>query len=124
MHEQPGHNKPPYAQLLPSFLGMGVWMTLLLKVALIHKLRGSSMCLAYSFDMLSMAVYAIRHWQTTGRLVQELKACTLAGAVAQHYILCSILLQLSKSMSEYRIQPKVKEGTYLTDKHISDPRSL
>ena len=46
-------------------------------VALICKLRGALMCLAYLFDMLSMGVCKTRHWQTSGRLVQELNACTI-----------------------------------------------
>ena len=31
------------------------------------------------FDMLSMGFYTTRHWQTFGRLVQELNICTVAG---------------------------------------------
>ena len=45
-----------------------------LKVALIRKLRGSLMCLVYCFDMLSMGVCTTTHWQTSGRLVQELNS--------------------------------------------------
>ena len=31
------------------------------------------------FDMLSMGFYTTRHWQTSGRLVQELDVCTVAN---------------------------------------------
>ena len=54
------------------------WMNSQLNVALISKLRGQLICLAYFFDMLSMVVCTIRHWETSGRLVQELNACTVA----------------------------------------------
>ena len=56
-------------------------MTSQLNVALILKLGGggggwgggSLMCLALSFDMLSMGVCITRHGQTSDRLVQEIK---------------------------------------------------
>ena len=35
------------------------------------------MCLAYLFGMLSMGVCTTRHWQTSGRLVQELNVWTV-----------------------------------------------
>ena len=57
--------------------GMGARTTSQLNVALIRKLRGPLMCLTYYFDMLSMGVCTTRHWQTTGRLVQELNVCTV-----------------------------------------------
>ena len=59
-----------------SFMGMDAWMIVQLNGALIRKLRGSLMCLA-CIDMLSMSVFTIRHWQSIGRLVQELDACTV-----------------------------------------------
>ena len=59
----------------PSCLGMDAWMTSQLKVAFIRKLRGSLMWLDYFFDTLSLGVCITRHWQTSGRLVQELNAC-------------------------------------------------
>ena len=31
------------------------------------------------FDMLSIGVCTTRHWPTSGRLVQELSACTVHG---------------------------------------------
>ena len=37
----------------------------------------SLMCLAYIFDMLSTSASTTRHWQTSGRLVQELNVCTV-----------------------------------------------
>ena len=72
MRGQPGHNAHPHTRLPPSYLGMNAWMTSQLKVALIHKLRGSLMCLAYFFDMLFMGVFPTRHCKTSGQLVQEL----------------------------------------------------
>ena len=33
--------------------------------------------LGLSFDMLSMEFHTTRHWQTSGRLVQELDVCTV-----------------------------------------------
>ena len=56
-------------------------MTSQLNVALILKLRGALMYLTYFFDMLSMGVGKTRHWQTSGRLVQELKACIVGTCV-------------------------------------------
>ena len=77
MHGQPGHNKRPLARLPTSFLGMDAWRTLQINVTLICKLRGSFLCLADFFDMLSRAVCTTRHWRTSGWLVQELNVCTV-----------------------------------------------
>ena len=35
------------------------------------------------FDVLSISVCTIRHWHTTGRLVQKLNVCTVPSA--DHY---------------------------------------
>ena len=75
---QPGHKTRPHALFPPSVPGMGAWMTSQLNVALIGKLRGSLKCLYYLFDILSMGDCTRKHWQTSGRLVQELNACTVA----------------------------------------------
>ena len=72
---QPVHNARLYAQLPGSFLSMDSWMTSQLKVALIRKLCGPLMYLAYFFDMSAMGVIATSHWQTSGWLVQEF--CTV-----------------------------------------------
>ena len=48
-----------------------------LKVALICKLHGLLMCLACSFDILSMDVCTTRHCQMSVRLVQELNVCSV-----------------------------------------------
>ena len=77
MSGRPAHNTQPHARLPTSFLGMEAWMTSQLNVELIRKPRGVLMCLAYFFDMLSMGVCKTRHWQTSGRLVQELNTCTV-----------------------------------------------
>ena len=44
---QPGHNTRPHARLPQRFLCIDAWMTSQMNVALIHKLLGSLMCLAY-----------------------------------------------------------------------------
>ena len=77
MPGKPGHHTRPHALLPPSSLGMDAWTTIQMKVALIHKLRWPLLCLAY-FDMLSMCACTTRHWQTSGRLVQESNVCTVA----------------------------------------------
>ena len=76
MPEQTGHNTQPHVQLTPRFQGMDAWMISQMDVALIRKLSGSLMSLAY-FDMLYMCVCTTRHCQTSGRLVQELNVCTV-----------------------------------------------
>ena len=43
----PWYNTRPHAPMTPSFLGMDALMTSQLNVALIRRLRGSLMCLAY-----------------------------------------------------------------------------
>ena len=57
MQGQAGHNTRPLAQLTPSFLGMDPWMTPQLNVALIRKLRGAFMCLAFFFDVIHGCLY-------------------------------------------------------------------
>ena len=46
--------------------------------ALIRKIRVSLIRLAYYYDMLSMSVFTTRHWQMSGRVVQELDVCIAA----------------------------------------------
>ena len=58
----------------PVSLSMHAWMTSHLNVALTRKLRGSVMSLVF---MLSMGICTTRYWQTSGRLMQELKVCTV-----------------------------------------------
>ena len=48
-----------------------------LNVALVHKLRGLLLCLAYFLEVLSIGVGTTRYWHTSGRLVQELNVCTV-----------------------------------------------
>ena len=52
-------------------------MTLQLTGTSICKLGGPWMCLASFVNMLSMGVCTTRHWQESGRLVQEMKVCTV-----------------------------------------------
>ena len=47
MRRQPRYNIQPHTWLPPIFMGMNAKMTSQLNVAVIHKLRGSLMCLAY-----------------------------------------------------------------------------
>ena len=77
MREQPGHDTRPHARLPSSFLGIDAWMNSQLNAALIRKLRGSLMCVAYFIDMLSAGVCKTRHCETSSRLVQELSVCTV-----------------------------------------------
>ena len=49
MPGQPGRNTRLHSRMLHNFLGMDAWMTSQMKVALIRKVRGSLMCLAYFF---------------------------------------------------------------------------
>ena len=49
------------------------------QVALIRKLQGPLMCLAYFFDMSSLGICTTRHWQTSSRLVEKLNVCTVVA---------------------------------------------
>ena len=53
------------------------WMTPQLNVALDSHSTWVIDVLGLCFDMLSMVVCTTRHWQTPGRLVQELNVCTV-----------------------------------------------
>ena len=75
--EQAGHDTRPHARLPPSLIGIVAWRNSQRNVALIRKLRGTLMCMAYFIDMLSVGVCTTRHCQTSIRLVQELNVCTV-----------------------------------------------
>ena len=47
--------------------------------ALIGKLRGSLM--VYYFEILSLVIFAIRHWQTSGRMLLEQNICSVHVAL-------------------------------------------
>ena len=47
----------------------------------ICKVRGSLMCLPYFIVILVMGICKTRHWQTSGRMVQEFNVCTVVGVV-------------------------------------------
>ena len=81
MRGQPGHNTQPHARLQPSFQGIDAWITSELNEALVFKLRVSFMSLSDIFDIPSIGVFTTRHWQTSGRLVQELNVCTVLDPV-------------------------------------------
>ena len=44
------------------------------------------------FDMLSMDVCTTKHWQTSGRLVQELDVCTVCACLVSEFILGSSVM--------------------------------
>ena len=79
----------------------GCMYDLQLNVSLIRKLRCSLKCLAYLFDMSFKVVCTTRHWQTSGRLVQELNVCTVRCIIGMEMILdidiSSIRVDLSTS---------------------------
>ena len=108
MRGQPGHNIRPHPRLPHSFLGLDARMTLQLRVALIFMLSGSLVCWAYFFDLLSLVVCITRHWQTSGRLVQELNVCTGRPDV------CTCLA----------VQTPIDDSSNISAKHINDSRSL
>ena len=74
---QPMHNTRPHARLQSIFWGMDASEDLRMNVAFIHKIRWSLVYVAYLFDMLPTSFGTTRHWQTSGRLVQELNVCAV-----------------------------------------------
>ena len=68
MPGQPRHNTRPHDRLASSFLDMGAWVTSQLNVALIRKLSGPLMCLAYFLSVLHGRLYnqANAHARLTG----------------------------------------------------------
>ena len=77
MRRQSGHTARPTATQLPGHGCDHRFLTLQLNLSLIRKLLASLMCLASYFDMLPVGAYTIRHWKTSGRLVQELNVSTV-----------------------------------------------
>ena len=75
---QSGYNTRPNANQFPEHGYDHRSLTSQLNEALIRKLRGSSMCLAYIIDMVCMGVCISRHSQLSGRLLQELNVCTVS----------------------------------------------
>ena len=74
---RPGQNTRPHARLPSSFPGMDAWMTSQLNVVLIHKLRGSLICMAKYFEMLFIEFYTTRHRRASGLHVHDLNVCTV-----------------------------------------------
>ena len=95
-------------------------MTFQLNVALIRKLGGPLKCLAIFFDTLSMGDCAIRHWQTSGRLMQELNACTVYYANVLVLILKQAYLHTYISI-DVVILHKMTCNIYYILCHISIP---
>ena len=85
MRGQSGNNTRPYARLPTSFLSMDTCLTSHLNVAMISKLRGSLVCLAY-FDLLSIGVCTTRYWQTSVRQEQELTTFTVHVTTMYMYL--------------------------------------
>ena len=75
MRGQPRHDTRSHAQFPPRFLDMDTWMISKLNVDLFRKWVNDVLRL-FLFDMPSMGVCTTRHWQTSGRLVQELNVYT------------------------------------------------
>ena len=73
------HNRTPDCHLVSwTWMRPHTANTSNVKIALIRKLRGSLICLVYFFDILFMGVCTARHWQTSGRLMQEFNACIVS----------------------------------------------
>ena len=51
------------------------------------------------FDMLAIGVFTTRHWQTSGRLVQEYNVCTVAYLRAMLGVF--LISESGYSLSEY-----------------------
>ena len=89
----------------PNFLGMDAWMTSRLNVALFRKLHVSMLCLAY-FLTCYLQMFTIRHWQTSGRLVQELNVgtvnsnCFFFYQISLYIHVCTYMWCLSQSVYE------------------------
>ena len=79
MRGQPGHNTQPHARSQPSVHGIDAWITSELNEALVCKLRVSLMSMADILTCHPWSFCTTRHWQTYGRLVQELNVCTVAA---------------------------------------------
>ena len=92
MPGQARHKTRPYARLPPSFLVIDAWMD---DLTTERRFDSQAMwgidVLGLFVDMLSTGVCTTTHWQTSGRLVQELivwgQALVFAGSsVFLHYL--------------------------------------
>ena len=76
MPGQPGHYARPHPRLQSRFLGKDARVT-----STEHSFDWQAswiiVVLGLFYDMSSMNVCTIRHWQTSSRLVQELNVCTV-----------------------------------------------
>ena len=66
MPGQPGHNTHTDARLPPNFIGMDAWIT-------------SQLNVMHGF-------LTTRHWQKSGRLVQEFNVCTVETLFGKAFI--------------------------------------
>ena len=46
------------------------------------------------FDMVSMGICTIRHWQTSGRLVEELNVCAVTASYDGHGHVLALFLDM------------------------------
>ena len=60
--------------------------------------------LGLSFDMLSMAVFSTRHWQISGRLVQELNVCTVSYQAQGTHRVFKKTNDMDKAMKKNKIK--------------------
>ena len=82
MHGPPGHNTRPHARLPTSFLTMDAGITLQLNEALVLKLCGSLVCLAY---------FLICHlWVCLNQALEDVRS-TGAGKI---FMYCSLYFAL------------------------------
>ena len=105
---QPGLNARPHARLAPIFLGKDARMTSQLNVVFHRKLRGSLVCLSYFWHVIHGCLKN-RHWQTSGRLVQELNVCT----VCMYVCLLTVTSQLQNhtEYTEYMVHININKHT-------------
>ena len=78
MRGQPGHknDRTPNCHQFP---GRGGMEDLATESSFDWQATGIIAMLGLFLDMLSMVVCTTRHWQTSGRLVQELNICTVSS---------------------------------------------
>ena len=75
---QPGHNTRPHTPLPPSlFPGHGCTDDLTNGRSFDSQASRDTDVLGLFFDLLPMGLCTTRHWQSSGRLVQELNICTV-----------------------------------------------
>ena len=82
MRGQLGHNIRPHARSHPEFPLHGCMDNLRIERSLDLQATWVIDVLGF-FDMLSMGVCTTSHWQTSGRLVQELNVSTVGSVIRE-----------------------------------------